>query len=75
MSIFTFRFCSDTSANFYRNRNEIDLRLRFSVLLGRTLRPKRSAADCYEADALHLNAYSRSGYRLVVAPRSFFFLF
>ena len=38
VSIFAFRFCSDTSANFYRNRNEFDLRLRFSILFGLTLR-------------------------------------
>ena len=31
ISIFTFRFCSDTSANFYRNRNEFDFRLRFLI--------------------------------------------
>ena len=35
--IFTFRFCSDTSANFYRNRGEFDLRLRFSTLFGHSL--------------------------------------
>ena len=36
ISIFTFRFCSDTSAKFYRNRNEFDSRLRFSILFGHT---------------------------------------
>ena len=36
-SIFTFRLCLDTSANFYLNRSEFDFRLRFSFMFRHTL--------------------------------------